>query len=245
MLKIAVCDDNPEERQAISNSLKVYLHTRPTLSGSVYTLSSGQDLLAQAQELGGFDLYLLDVLMPGLDGIQTGQRLRELGGGGEIIYLSTSGEYAVDSYLVQAFFYLVKPVDRASLFSVLDGAVDKLNRRHSQGIIVPTPHGTRRILLDRILYVERVGRSMRYFCTDATVDSLSLRSSFREAVQPLLAHAQFCLCGASFVINLQHVVGVEGQRAILEGGPLLSLPRTAAAAFKLAWGNYWLKGEQS
>ena len=244
MLKIAVCDDNPEERQAILDSLKIYLHTHPILSGSVCALSSGQDLLAQAQEQGGFDLYLLDVLMPGLDGIQTGQRLRALGDGGEIIYLSTSGEFAVDSYQVQAFFYLLKPVDQTRLFSVLDGAIDKLNRRRSLGIIVPTPHGARRILLDRLLYVERVGRAMRYFCTDGAVDSLSLRSSFREAVQPLLVHPQFCLCGVSFVINLQHVVGVEGQQALLDSGPPVSLPRTAASAFKLAWGSYWLREDR-
>ena len=242
MVKIAVCDDDPEHLRSMSDLLGDYLSTHPQHVGRTYPFDSGQALLDHAQALGGFDLYLLDILMPGLNGIQTGEHLRSLGAGGEIIYLSSSRDYAVDSYQVGAFFYLLKPVARDRLFQVLDGALDKLRRRDSQVVLVTTPQGTRRILLDQILYVERVNRAMRYYCLDGTVDSQHLRSSFREAAAPLLAHPRFCLCGASFVLNLQHVVEVNGQRALLDNNTSVILPRTAVAPFKLAWGSYWLGG---
>lgn len=58
---------------------------------------------------------------------------------------------------------------------------------------------------------------------------------------PLLADRRFYLCGASFVLNFQHVTGVDGQAALLDNGQTVVLPRTAAAAFKKAWGGYWLE----
>lgn len=178
--------------------------------------------------------------MPELSGIDTGRRLRALGEGGEIVYLTSSNDFAADSYDVRAFFYLLKPVEEMKLFSVLDGAVKKLNRRRSSAVVVTTTDGPRRILLEHIRYVERVGRCMRYFCTDSTVDSQTIRVSFREAAAPLLDDQRFFLCGASFVLNFQHVIGVNGQAALLDNGQAVTLPRTSATEFKKAWGNYWL-----
>ena len=57
----------------------------------------------------------------------------------------------------------------------------------------------------------------------------------------MLADRRFCLCGASFVLNFQHVAGVKGQSALLDNGQAVILPRTSATEFKKAWGNYWLE----
>lgn len=240
MLNIAVCDDNPEHLDRVLGQLERYLRSRPEIEGQTSAFQSGEALLEQAVAKKNFDLYLLDVLMPGLDGIQTGHRLRQLGDGGEIIYLSSSNEFAVESYDVHAFFYLLKPLLEERLFQVLDEAVEKLNRRRSDGIVVITPGGPRRILLERIRYVERVGRSMRYYCVDGWVDSQTIHASFREMAAPLLADPRFYLCGASFVFNFQRVTGVSGQAALLDDGSKVTLPRKAVTAFKNAWGRYWL-----
>ena len=241
MLRIAVCDDEEEALNHTAVQLEHYFRSRPDLHGQAERFQSGGALLERAEDAGGFDLYLLDILMPGLNGIDTGRRMRQLGDGGEIIYLTTSNDFAADSYEVRAFFYLLKPVDEEKLFRVLDGAVERLNRRKRQGIVVITADGPRRILLERIRYVERAGRRMRYYCTDGTVDSKSLRAPFREAAAPLLADRRFFLCGASLVLNLQHVTGVHGQTALLDNGKTVMCPRASATELKKAWGGYWLE----
>ena len=241
MLRIALCDDEEKQLNHSAAMLNTHLSSRPDLSGQVETFRNGSVLLARAEKAGGFDLYVLDILMPELSGIDTGRRLRALGDGGEIIYLTSSNDFAADSYDVRAFFYLLKPVNEGKLFQVLDGAVENLKRRRSSAVVVTTVDGPRRILLERIRYVERVGRYMRYYCTDTTIDSQTIRVSFREAVASLLADRRFCLCGASFVLNFQHVTGVNGQTALLDNGQAVILPRTSATEFKKAWGNYWLE----
>lgn len=241
MLRIAVCDDEEKELCRIASQLNIYLECRPALQGKVERFRSGDALLAGARAVGGFDLYVLDILMPDLNGIETGRRLRELGDGGEIIYLTCSNDFAADSYDVRAFFYLLKPVEKEKIFQVLDSAVEKLNRRRNSAVVISTANGPRRILLENIRYVERVGRCMRYYCTDGAVDSRTLRTSFRESAESLLADPRFCLCGASFILNFQYVTGVNGQTAMLDNGCTVTLPRTSAPDFKRAWGNYWLQ----
>ena len=201
---------------------------------------SGEELL-DAVEDGEFDLYILDIVMPGMSGIRIGERLRAMGADGEIVFLTVSNDYAADSYGVGAFFYLLKPVDRDRFFAVLDRLTDKFQRRRREGIVVPTVSGPRYILFDQILYAERAGRIMRYCCTDGALDSRTLRGSFRETAAPLLADPRFYLCGASLAVNLAHVTGVEGADALLDSGATVPLPRAAVAAFKDAWGKFWLK----
>lgn len=241
MLRIAVCDDEPEYLRKVTEMLEHYFSARPALKGQVVPFGNGETLLESAGAQNGFDLYLLDILMSEMNGIQAGQRLRALGEGGEIIYLTSSNDFAADSYEVGAFFYLLKPVKEQKLFQVLDAAVKKLEHRRNSAIMVPTPDGTRRIMLDRILYVELVNRSIRYHCADGVVDSRTIRAPFREMTAPLLTDPRFCPCGTSFVLNLQHVSGVNGRTALLDNGAAVPLPRTAASAFKSAWGRYWLE----
>ena len=240
MLRIAICDDEENQLNQTAALLNTYLRSRSGLNGQVETFQSSRTLLARAAEEGGFDLYVLDILMPELSGIDAGRRLRSLGGGGEIIYLTCSNDFAADSYDVRAFFYLLKPAEEGKFFHVLDGAREKLNRRRSNAVMVSTADGPRRILLEHIRYVERVGRCIRYYCADGVIDSQTIRVSFREAAAPLLADRRFYLCGASFVLNFQHVAGVNGQTALLDDGQAVALPRMAATDFKKAWGNYWL-----
>lgn len=240
-MKIAVCDDRPEHLKKIRELLEKYQQTRPGLESQAEYFLSGAELLDQAEERGGYDLYLLDILMPGENGISVGKRLRQMGKQGELIFLTSSNDYAADSYEVRAFFYLLKPVEEEKLFRVLDQAVEKLTQQEKKTLLLETREGTRCVPLDRILYAERAGRVMRCHCTDGVLDSQTLRMPFREAAAPLLADPRFYLCGASFVLNFRHVTSIKGQEALLDNGEALTLPRTAAVEFKRAWGDYWLK----
>ena len=240
ILSIALCDDDALSRERTKALTASYLQAHPALDGKVCAYADGKALLDQAEALHGFDLYLLDILMPELNGIEIGRRLRARGDEGEIVYLTNSNDFAADSYDVRALSYLLKPVEKTKLFQVLDAAVEKLRRQRGHSLVVQTAQGPRCLLLERIRYAERCGRVIRYFCTDGTVDSRSIRVPFREAVAPLLASRCFCLCGASFVLNFQYVTGVNGQTVTMNNGQMLALPRAAASEFKRAWGSYWL-----
>lgn len=244
MLRIAVCDDDAAELERAASLLTAFFDQRPDTAANLTLFGDGQSLLDALEQGGDFDLYLLDVLMPGLNGIDTGKAIRALGRDGEIVYLTTSPDYAVDSYLTQAFFYLLKPVKQDQLFEVLDRVADVLRKRKNEAVIVSTPSGMRSIPLSDILYAERVDRFLRYYLVGGeTVDSRTIRASLRDAAAALLADGRFALCGASFVLGLHHVTSVEKSEALLDTGGSVPVSRSAGADLKRAWMNYWLGGE--
>lgn len=241
MLRFAVCDDDTMQLEELQRLLCDYFQSRPDEPVQIEAFHSGEALLERADTIGGFDLYILDILMPGADGIQTGRKLRLLENPGEIIFLSNSNDFAADSYDVRAFFYLLKPVEKTRFFLILDEAIEKRRLGQSKGIIISTTNGPRHILFEHILYAERMGRRIRYYCTDGVIDSQTIRLPFRDMISSLLSDRRFYLCGASFVLNFQHVTGVNKQTALLDNGQSVALPRSSAASFKKAWGGYWLE----
>ena len=241
MIKIAVCEDEPSELDGILSEVRRFAESRGHRIHPA-AFRCAQDLIDNVESRGGYDLYLLDIIMPGIDGIGCGRRLRDLGSAGEIVYLTTSGDYAVDSYDVRAYHCLVKPVASERLWTVLDGAIERLSHRPDSAIVVATPTGSRRLMLSQVLYAERAGSRVRYRLTDATVESLTIRVPFHEAACELLHDARFCAAGASFAVNLERVSGISGQEVSFDTGETLRLPRDASVPFKAAWGRFWLGG---
>lgn len=243
MLKVAICDDEAPERERAAELLREFFAGQDEEPASLALFENGEELTAALERGKDFDLYLLDVLMPGMNGIEVGKAIRRSGREGAIIYLTTSPDYAVESYLTQAFFYLLKPVEEKQFFEVLERATKVLRKRKGGAVIVSTGAGLRSLPLNDILYVERVDRAMRYYLAGGeTVDSRTIRGSFRDGAAELLADERFMLCGASFVLGLHHVKSVERGAALLDSGVSVSVPRQAFPDVKRAWMNYWLEG---
>lgn len=242
-MKIAICDDEASARAMMLSWVQCYLNERVAgEEGRVRIFASGEALIDAEEKGERFDVLLMDILMPGQNGIAVGKALRGLGERGAIIYLTTSRDFAIESYEVQAFYYLLKPVKQEKLFEVLDQVRDEKRRQTKNVLLVQTSEGARRVLLDKILYVERDVRCMRYICSDDIITSRTLRGPFREAVSSLLTDARFQLCGASFLLNLEHIAGIDGQSVLFDNGHSLVVPRTAVTELKDAWGQFWLKG---
>lgn len=241
MLKLALCDDGEAQRKTVGALLKAYGAARPELAVRVSVFSSGQELLAAAAENDGFDVYVLDVVMPGLSGIELGVQLRERGFNGAIIYLTVSPEYAVDSYAARAFYYLIKPVEPERLYQVLDQAVAGQEKQKAACFAVKIKDGLRLVRMDEILYVERSGRAAHFHLSGGQeLDSMTVRGSFREEMAPLLADSRFFLCGASFIVNFFYVAEVGKGYFQMDDGKRISLPRGAAAQARQRWIDYWL-----
>ena len=109
-----------------------------------------------------FDLYILDVIMPQLSGIELGRKLRAMGVSSPIIYLTASRDYAVESYNVRAFHYLVKPIEKEKLFSVLSQVERIIAQSKTNCVTINTPDGAIVTKTSDILYAELYSRSVRY-----------------------------------------------------------------------------------
>lgn len=115
---IAVCDDQVEELTALTGLLKQWQAERRIPLRCRAFRSAGDMLDAARNER--FTLYLLDVMMPGIDGMEAAREIRTFDAAAEIVFLTSSPGFAYESYGVRALEYLLKPISGKLLFPVLD-----------------------------------------------------------------------------------------------------------------------------
>jgi len=242
-MRIAVCDDEKLYREKILKLIREYNQTRQDLSFTLSTFSSANELLNFIDEHGRFDLYILDIIMPETSGIQLGSVLRKSGDEGMIIYLTTSPDFAVDSYTVEAFYYLLKPIDTTLFFHCLNKAADRFEKLQKDVIAVKTSHSVRMIPVRSIYYAERVKRLICYHISDGScLNSATFNGTFQHAAASLLEHGEILLVGSSFAVNLHHVTEITRHDLIIAGQYKIAIPRGKYETYKAEWSDYWLNG---
>lgn len=236
MLRIALVDDDVQELQRTSDTIASWQDVPHRLKA----FSSARSLLADLDAGATFSLYLLDVVMPGMDGVELGRAIRAHDTQGSIVYLTTSPDYALQSYDTWPLQYLLKPVEPKRLHEAL-GRAAALQRQQAKAVLVRTRDGDRLIPLSTVLYAEKVGRRVRYVCSEHVLESVSLRGPFREAVAPLLEDRRFALCCAGIAVNLAQVEMVGKEGATFANGASLPLTPTPCSALRAAWLRYCLE----
>lgn len=246
VLQIALLDDEQEQLDRTTAMLTDYLQAHAFGSVKIRQFQSSFALLDEVERSGSFDLYFLDIALDEREnGIEVARHLRKMDPLGLIIYLTNSPNFAVESYAIRAFHYLLKPVNKDHLAAVLDMAMNELARHREKGVLLKIGSTMRRVFFHQLLYAELTGRTICYHLTsEEKLIGPSLRRSFREAVSPFLTDSAFTLCGASYLVNLAYVVKVDKLTLTMQNGDKLPIPARENGQIKIALANYWLGGNK-
>lgn len=243
-MKIAICDDEALFLSEVSAIAEEYKNARSGRRLTFDAFSHPEDLLESAEKLGGYDIYILDVIMPHLDGIHLGRKLREAGYDGKIIYLTSSPEYSLDAFRVRAFDYLIKPLQKEMFFRTMDEALASIAEKKDKVLLVRTKERSVKLTYDSIMYAEFRKRAICYYLTDGqTVESMTLRTTFAQAMAELLSDKRFTACGQSMVVNLDHVTAVENAAVLFGSTYRAFLGEKLCRKLREAWAEYLFEQE--
>lgn len=238
-MKIAICDDDIFCRTHVLKLVNEYISSG-NRNISVTAYEHAEDLLEDALKIGGYDIYLLDVMMPDTDGIKLGLSLREAGLDGKILYLSASDEHAYDAFRAKASNYILKPAKKETLFPALDELIGWISTRTVKSILVKTKDNSINLAFDNILYADTNKRAIAYhLINDQVIESSTIRTSFAEAIQELLQDHRFTMCGASMVVNLHHVTSVEPEALVFKNGSSIYISKRTSREVRNTWQNFW------
>lgn len=231
-MKIAACDDNTLDLAALGDALERYCLDRDDVSFSLFTNATDLICRMQAQE---YDVLLLDVLMPGLSGIAAADEIRRFNEKVEIVFLTSSAEYAVDSYKVRAYYYLLKPVTEKELFPVLDRLYTRfqtqnecLHLKNSQRVLSLPFH--------RIEVVEVINKTLFFHLSDGS--DLQMRCPLSDCEKLLLDRPEFTKTHRSYLVNLQHMQELGNSEFISISGRRIPVARGQHKAVREAYVNY-------
>lgn len=243
-LRIAIYDDDLHWRRQILELTNAYATENPEYCISFTAFEWGSELMDAARKTGGFDVYILDILMHGMNGIELGSRLRQMGFDGKIIYMSSSQDYALEAFKVKACNYLLKPLSKDSFFAAPDDVYNAIAERKNKSIIVRTKESSIKVSFDSIEYAELCKRTVVYHLVSGRVlESISIRTSFSDAIHELLTDKRFILCGTSMVANMHHITMVEKDGLLFRNCRKVYLPRKACSDIRSAWYDFYFEEE--
>lgn len=217
MLSIAVCDDDIRDGCNIIKMVKMIMEVRRTPC-LIRQFSSGQELLAASES---FDIIFLDVLMQELNGLQTAEYLRKQGKCSILIFITSSRDYVFDAYDVEAFQYLLKPVNDKKLKRVLEQALGKIEPQAKDFIMISRERQKLKIVLDDIWYFEGRGRQIDIHRKEGTISYYEQISELEEQ----LKDKSFFRCHKSYLVNLKYVESYNRQEAVLENGERIMIAK--------------------
>lgn len=206
-MRIAIVDDERQDCATLSEMLA----ERLSQTAFIDVYDSGNHFLDSEVH---YDLVFLDIVMDGLDGIETARRLREWDMGCLIVFLTSSSEYAWDAFPVHPFDYLLKPIDKARLARVLDEAERAVQRRE-RTLSLKVGRQVEWVNVSAVSYVNARDHYVYVGLTDGR--EIKCYMPFGEIQTMLGEEARFLACNRGVLINMDEVRSFDGECFVMNG----------------------------
>ncbi len=229
MVRVGICDDSFAFIQQAKFMIEHWDDKPQKITVEVF---EDADALIQAHTNLPFDIILLDIVMPLLNGIDAAREIRENDKTVKIVFLTTSTEFAVESYTVKASDYLLKPVEPAKLFKCLEGLITDIETV-AKCITVKGVNATHRIQLSNIEFVESQGKHIMFYL---------LKGKAIESHEPLYAYESklilddgFFKCHRSYIVNIHNINSYSPKEIIMRSGCKIPIARNSQKEFETAY----------
>lgn len=221
MIKAAFCDDDPVVREEMGVLFEKYCETRS--QEIVYAMfGSPLEVLEEIEKGMRWDILFLDVLMPGQNGIDVAKEIRQHDTDIKIIFLTSSAEFAVESYTVGAYFYQMKPVCERQFFELMDSVVASCEKARQGSLLLFAKSGIRRIELEKIEYCEVMGRTLLFHMENGDIFEGS--GGMDELCKKLLPYGNFLRPHRSYLVNMEYIQSISYKMIVMSGGMNVPIP---------------------
>jgi DNA-binding LytR/AlgR family response regulator len=239
MLRIAICDDTQAELKQLLALTNEYI-TAHGIAADVREFSH-PDALLTVCETKTFHIFLLDMVMPMVSGLELGRSIRRISTDAQIIFITTEPGFALDAYAVNPLHYLLKPVDKQAFYAALDLAMEKVHFGEEQTVTIKTREGLRTLSADAIACCEYVRHSVIYtLLSGERVETTTISGSFADHIAPLLQDHRFIQPHAAYAVNMSRVERLNKENFTLRGSIFVPVSGKQYTAVRNAYMSYRL-----
>lgn len=241
MLQIVICDDDIDELSNMVQLLNQYRSSKH-LNCEYTVFSNGFELISALNKGKRFDIYCLDIMMPGFTGIDVANEIRSFDKTAPILFFTSSPEFALESYSVKAINYVLKPISKEKLFFTFDDVLEQIKVKNDEdAIIVKSNEGIQKILISNIVFVEVIGRNVLYHLVSGRV--IECTESFSTVCDNLMKYGCFLKTHRSYLVNMQYIDTIENHQVTLQTLTSVPIAQGKAKEIKQQYLNYQMEGE--
>lgn len=215
-MNIAICEDESAQAQVLSLNVQQWARERKVAATITQYPNADSFLFAEGSSC---DVLLLDIQMPGINGMELARLIRRNDDRIAIVFVTGYADYIAEGYDVDALHYLMKPVSKGKLFDVLDRAVERLNRA-PQTILLNIDGEAVRLKHSEITYTEAVAHYV--VIHTGTAD---YRARMRLSDLEAKLGVEFFRCHRSFLVGMKHVRRIAREAMVLTNGVEVPLSR--------------------
>ena len=227
-MRIAICDDSQREQDQFIKALHGWDPTRQP-----ECFMTGASLLEAAKQEPRFDIVFLDIYMPGENGVDIAGELQKISPQTGIVFVTTSLEYAVDAFSLQALHYLVKPVTTEGLVEAFR-RLTKLHDRRRPMATFSTGRGSSTVYLDEIYYLQSMNHAVDIYLSGGR--QLRVWATLTELEQKL--NYNFLRLNRSSIVNMEQIEQMCVDSCILRNGSRLELARRDRNRIRSAYEDF-------
>lgn len=221
-MNITICDDQKKELESIKTIVSEYANAHPDLLIKINCYVNPLDMLDGISKNGVPDIALLDICMPGILGTEIAKELKTKSEDNtDIIFLTTSTDFAVEAFALHVNDYLTKPFTKERLTDTLERIIEKRKRRLFMS--VTSGREIHRIDLYQVLYMESKNHNVEIYLKSGknikTHTTLADMKSLFDNVKGFIS------VGASYIVNLRCVQSILQTELIMVNGQNIPIPR--------------------
>lgn len=237
-MNLMICDDQQSELDTMRQIVSEYALAHAALSLFVKCFQNPFDMLAEIDRSGAPDIALLDICMPGILGTEVAREI--LGKSAEdtdVIFLTTSPDFAVEAFALHAGDYLTKPYDKRRLTDTLDRVIEK--RRSRLYFPVACGKEIHRVDLYTVLYAEAKNHNVEiYLKNGSCLKTHTTLTAFKDAFRTA---SGFVEVGASYIVNLRCVQSLLETTLEMSNGDRIPVPRRLRGELKKQYFDFYTK----
>lgn len=227
-MNIAICDDEILLHKELKEALCNYSRDRNI---DIYTscFTNGTDLI-NSNEL--FDIIFMDYEMSELNGIETSELIRKNNDNTAIVFLSAYPHVVFETFSINIFWFLTKPLDVQKMYDVLDAYRNSIDKNNL--LIIKTLEKTWSIKHSEIIYAEALRKHTLIRTTKTT---LEIAKCLGE-IENLLPKEKFFRVHKSFIVNFSHIKNYDKEYILFDNDERADLGNKYYADFKKQFMNY-------
>ena len=230
MLRVGLCDDDKGYMEELTDMVRQWAKENK-LKIELFSCDNGDKLLAHSTA-AHMDIVILDIVMPLLNGMDTARELRAQDTAVKLIFLTSSPEFALESYEVKAQDYLLKPVSYDRLREALDACCQMLCAE-PKNMVLKTSFGFQKLYFGDVEYAEAQNKRVVFHLrTGREVDTPEPLHSLEDK---LVSEDGFFKCHRSYLVYLPNVDHFNSTEIIMRSGRCVPIARGYAKAFQEAY----------
>lgn len=210
MYRIAIVEDEKSYSDQFLDYLKQYEEEKQ-IEFAVTVFDRGEALLESYQK--EYDLILMDIEMPGINGMDTAEQIREQDEEVVIMFITNMASYAIRGYAVGALDFIMKPVNYYTFSMKMTRALKRVPKKEVKPILLQLPDGVKKLWAKQIYFVEVQSRMLHYHTEEG---EFIVRGTLQAAEQ-MLGEYTFTRCNHWYLVNLMHVSEVRKNIAVVGG----------------------------